>query len=466
MTKEQILALLEPKNQGLPMLKSASAATGYPVFCKPVFDEKPKKKRHFVQNSQLIMEMGIGPKKEMGARKIRRWYGEAYLAAAAGKPDKIAMACPPSFLKYAAVGVHMAALDPAMLKPKWKPSSPEVAFVDPAYKTPARAETAIREGEIVAEGKNLMRVLGALPDNMLNVPAYASVIQALAKRWGIKCERVPKEKLKKYELLNSVAFGSRYPSELLILTMEPKSGKTKKETVVIGKGICFDSGGLMTKAPRMKYMKEDMAGSAAILGAILTMRKLGKTVKETTRFMVALAENLINENATRPDDIWKAGDGQTVEITNTDAEGRLVLADAICYAKANFKNACRFFTIATLTGSCIQTLGQIYTGAVTNTSALQKQFEKIGRETGDLVHFAPWDMEYDDLDSPVADTVNQSDDKDAGWIKAALFLNRFIPEGAQFCHFDIAGSVDMKEKGNPWRRKGFNSGVCVELLTR
>jgi len=223
----------------------------------------------------------------------------------------------------------------------------------------------------------------------------------------------------------------------------------------------------------MKTMKEDMAGSSSVLGTILNIKKNNLKMKQTTHFLLPLAENMMGSRAMRADDVWTAGDGQTVEVIHTDAEGRLVMSDAICYAKNNFKNIDEVYTIATLTGSCVVALGEVYTGAVCNDEKLQKEIVKAGEESGDLVFPGPWDLEFDDNNSPVADVANLGEkDRDAGWLKAGFYLARFVPKNkktgkhtAKFCHFDIAGTIDMKASGAPYRRKGFNSGVGVGYLS-
>ncbi|QQR83651.1 hypothetical protein IPJ72_00340 [Candidatus Peregrinibacteria bacterium] len=171
----------------------------------------------------------------------------------------------------------------------------------------------------------------------MNQKTYAEVIVKLAKQWKVPVERVDKSKLKNYQLLNAVSQGSEHDSELLIFTLKPKKTKAKAATAVVGKGLCYDSGGLIGKQDHMKSMKEDMAGSASVLATVLNLVKGGYDVKQTTYFLLPLAENMMGQNAMRADDLYTTGDGKQVEIAHTDAEGRLVLADAICYAKRILK---------------------------------------------------------------------------------------------------------------------------------
>ncbi|MBN2087922.1 leucyl aminopeptidase family protein [Candidatus Peregrinibacteria bacterium] len=493
MTVQQILKLLDPKNQNLPKISVDSVSSKYNKVNVLAFQGKEKglekefaclkkekisgKKgelKEVFNGKQILWVQGVGKDEKMTAREIRRLFGKIYLGATAGKPKQIAIMCPADWVTLAVLGIHTAALSPSILKTSpTKESAPEVILIDKSFKAKkAQAEKMIKEGEIMAEGKNVMRVLGALAPNILSTEMYASVIKAYAKQLKVPCQHLTGKQLKKYELLNAVSEGSEHESQLLILTLHPKNGKTKNATAMVGKGLCYDSGGLQGKGVYMKYMKEDMAGSASVLGAIVDIIKNKRNLKETTYFLLPLAENMMGNKAMRADDVWTAGDGQTVEIINTDAEGRLALADAMCYVKNNFKNVDKFMTIATLTGSCIIALGETYTGVVCNDEGLKVDVYNSADISGDFIHAAPWDMEYDDNNSPHADIANLGEkDRDAGWIKAGLFLARFLPKDkdgeytAKFCHFDIAGSIDMKEAGKSWRKKGFSSGVGVGLLS-
>jgi leucyl aminopeptidase len=422
MTVKQILALLDAKNQNLPTIKLHLNTTHNDLVVVPLFEgEEKKTKKHFpslrkakdlsgkkgettqvLHKDQLFWFVGMGKKDEADARVIRRFYGTHYLAALKNKPKTVGMICPPEWLTSATIGVHVAALDPAMLKPTWskeKKAPPEIIFIDPAY-GPAKRRAIheqVKEGQVIAEGKNMVRILGALPPNRLDQKTYADVAMALAKKHKITARRCSKKELKKYELLNAVSLGSAHPSELLIFRLDPpKKTGIKTATAVIGKGICYDSGGLIGKQDHMKSMKEDMAGSAITLATAITIIKNKWQIKESTYFLMAIAENLMGAKAMRADDVWTAGDGQTVEIAHTDAEGRLVLADAICYIKHNFKNVEKFYTIATLTGSCMRAFGDLYTGMVCSNEKQAEIMIRAGEKVGDYMAAAPWNLEYND----------------------------------------------------------------------
>jgi leucyl aminopeptidase len=491
---KKILGYLDPKNQNLPKIELGNGFKNIPVIFVPVVENEEKhieklfpfskkikisgkkgERKGTIHNNQEYSFIGIGEAANVNSRNMRRLFGSLYLSSLGNEPKSIGFYCEPEWIRIGALAVHVAALNPSMFKTKPKKEAvPEVFFVNPEFKKNRKdAEKELKAGITLAKGKNIMRVLGTLPPNILTIPVYAEVIMELAKKWKVKCERISKDKLEKYNLLNAVSSGSVNKSELLIFTMHPKSGATKKSTAFIGKGLIYDSGGVQGKGQYMKSMKEDMAGSASVLGVILNIVEGGLELKETTYFLLPLAENMMGSNAMRADDVYTAGDGQTVEIGNTDAEGRLALADAICYVKNNFKEVNSFITIATLTGSCIIALGEHYTGVICNNEEMGKEVTKTGKEVGEYMHIAPWDLDYDDNNSPYADMQNIAEkDREAGWIKAGLFIYKFVPKAkkpadqAKFCHLDIAATIDMDEKGKSWRRKGFNSGIGVGLISK
>lgn len=494
MTVQEIFKLLDPKNQNLPKVSADSSSKKAEFIYVPVFEENVKElEKAFpvlkkfklkgektesydvMQGNQMLRVRGMGKKVDMTPRKVRRLFGTIFLAIESVKAKTIGVLCDEAeWAGTATTSILVAALNPALFKPSAKHTPlPEILLINKDFsKKAAAVKKMMQEAEVTAEAKNMMRVLGATPPNSLSTEVYAKIIEMVARKLKVKCTNVPKKELAKYELLNAVSLGSSHDSKLLVITI-PVAG-SKKSTVVAGKGICYDSGGMQGKGSYMNSMKEDMAGSASVLGTILDIVKNKRKLKQTTHFLMPLAENMMGCSATRADDVWTAGDGQTVEIKHTDAEGRLILGDAICYAKNHFKDIDTIFTIATLTGSCMVALGEVYTGALINDEKLSEEVVKAGRECGDLVFPGPWDLEFDDNNSPVADVANLGEkDRDAGWIKAGFYLARFVPKDkktgkltAKFCHFDIAGSIDMKASGASHRRKGFSSGIGIGYLTR
>jgi leucyl aminopeptidase len=494
MTTKDILNLLDPKRQNLPSIEFRGNFKGCNLVIVPVVEGEEKavkkafpvplfatlngkkgEKAEFIKNGQVFRFIGIGPRKNMNSRTMRRFFGAAYLGAMSMKPKSIGLEVPFEWIKEAAVGIRVAALNPGILKSKpKKDKAPAVVFGSKSYaKNLGEAKKALKDGMVLAEAKNMMRVLGALPPNLLNQKTYADLAVELAKEWGVACKRLTDKEREPYQLLNAVSAGSANHSELVILTLHPKEGPSKKSVAVIGKGLCYDSGGLQGKQNNMKFMKEDMSGSGSVLSTVCAIVKGGAEVKQTTHFLLGMAENMMGTGAMRADDIYTAGDGQTVEILHTDAEGRLVLADVICYAKKELKNVERYYTIATLTGHCVIALGELYTGMVCNNEAVAKEVAEAGQAVGEYVHAGPWDLEFDDNNSPNADIASQGENsRDAGWIKAGLFIYRFVPKAKNekdqvpFVHLDIAGSIDMYETGKAWRAKGLNSGVGVGLFKK
>ncbi len=496
MTVPQILKMLDPASHSLPKLGIDSSSKGYDLIIMPVFEETAKEvtkdnkalaslkltgkkgETHNVPvDGQLWQVIGLGKMSKMDAREVRRLYGKCYLEAEKMHMKKVGIFVNENdWVTMATVGVLVAALSPDVFKKpgKKRENVPTITFINKGFaKNSAAVKKMMKEGEVTGEAKNLMRLLGALPPNILNTDSYSEVIVKLCKKWGVKCKNIAKKDLKKYELLNSVSLGSSYDSKLLWITLPVKG--SKKASVVVGKGLCYDSGGMQGKGSHMNSMKGDMGGSASCMGTILNITKNKLKLKETTHFLLPLAENMMGAGANRADDIWTAGDGQLVEIKHTDAEGRLVMGDAICYAKNNVKETIdKVFTIATLTGSCVSALGEVYTGNLCNDDGLRENAVIAGKVSGDYVFPGPWNQEYnDDITPTLADVANLANKpREAGWIKAGFYLSRFVPKDkktgeltAKFCHFDIAGSIDMYEKGGSHRRKGFNSGVGVGYLS-
>ena len=302
----------------------------------------------------------------------------------------------------------------------------------------AAAETAMREGAAIARGMALAKDLGNLPGNVCT-PAYlAQRAQELANENGFACkvlERKECEDLKMGSFL-SVAAGSRQPPKFIV--MEYNGGnKDDKPVVLIGKGITFDTGGISLKAGEgMDEMKYDMCGAATVLGVLQAVAELKLPINVIG--VVPTCENLPSGTATRPSDIVRTMSGQTVEILNTDAEGRLILCDAITYA-LRFKPAA-LIDIATLTGACLVALGRVRSGLLGNSDKLAEQLLAAGQAADDRAWRLPLDEDYAELiKSPFADVANVGG-RDAGTITAASFLSRFVGK-TDWAHLDIAGTA-------------------------
>ena len=298
---------------------------------------------------------------------------------------------------------------------------------------------AIKNGEAIGEGMSLTRNLGDLPPNIAT-PAYlANTAKELAKAYKFKCTILEKKDMEKLGMntLLSVSKGSYLPPKFVVL--EHNGGKKGTAPVVlVGKGITFDTGGISIKpSAEMDEMKYDMCGAGSMLGVMKTvgMMKLPLNVV----MLVPTCENMPGGNATRPGDIVKSMSGQTVEILNTDAEGRLILCDALTYAE-RFKPAC-VVDAATLTGAIVIALGHVTTGIFANDDKLGAELVEAGNTAHDKAWLLPMGEEYDEgLKSNFADIPNIGAGRAGGSITAACFLARFTGK-YKWAHMDIAGTA-------------------------
>ncbi len=316
---------------------------------------------------------------------------------------------------------------------------------------------AVAQGADIVAGMNLTRDLGNLPGNICTPTYLANEAKKLAKTFGLKClilEKAAMEKLGMHSLL-AVAKGSHQPPKFIVL--EYNGGKkTEKPVVLVGKGITFDTGGISLKpAAEMDEMKYDMCGAASVLGTLRAVA--GMKLPINLVVIVPTTENMPGGSATRPGDIVTSMSGQTIEILNTDAEGRLILCDALTYAE-RLKPAA-VVDVATLTGACVVALGQVATGLLGNNDPLVNELRSAGTATMDRAWELPlWDDYQDLLKSPFADMANIGG-RWGGTITAACFLSRFT-NAYPWAHLDIAGTawIQGKDKGA--------TGRPVPLLTR
>jgi leucyl aminopeptidase len=320
-----------------------------------------------------------------------------------------------------------------------------------------RAAAGLAQGLAVAHGMSLAKDLGNLPPNVCT-PAYlASQARDLAKRYRMKVtvlERADMEQLGMHTLL-SVAQGSAQPPKLIVL--EYRGGPKKaKPVALVGKGVTFDTGGISLKpGPEMDEMKFDMCGAASVLGTLKAVCEMKLPVNVIG--VIPTTENMPGSRATRPGDIVKSLSGQTVEILNTDAEGRLILCDALTYVE-RFQPAA-VIDIATLTGACVIALGHVASGLFANDDALAREVVSAADTAHDRVwHLPLWDDYQEQLKSNFADFANIGG-RPAGAVTAACFLARFTGK-FKWAHLDIAGTAwkSGKEKGA--------TGRPVPLLTQ
>jgi len=313
----------------------------------------------------------------------------------------------------------------------------------------------------VKEGVFLARDLVSEPPNELNPKNYTEEIKKLNKL-GLKIEVFGEKDLKKMGMNSLLGVGQGSANETFLVTIKWNGKKEKgKPLCFVGKGVCFDTGGISLKPARfMEEMKYDMGGSAVVVGLMKTLAL--RKAKVNAVGVVGLVENMPGSNAQRPGDIVKSYSGKTIEVLNTDAEGRLVLADALAYAEKEFKPKF-IIDLATLTGAIIMALGEEYAGLFSNDDKLSEQLFRIGNSINEKVWRLPLHKNYDKLmNSKYADVQNINYAGGAGSITAAQFLQRFVSKDIPWVHLDIAGMAFSKKAASI--NAGGATGFGVRLL--
>ncbi len=307
-----------------------------------------------------------------------------------------------------------------------------------ANKISAAMESAIKRGQAVAEGMALAKELGNLPANICTPTHLADTAKELGKQFKIKVEVLERDDMEKLGMgsLISVTRGSHQPPKFIVMHYKGAKGK-EKPVVLVGKGITFDTGGISLKpAAEMDEMKYDMCGAASVLGTFKAVARMALPINVVG--IIPATENMPGGGATKPGDVVTSMSGQTIEILNTDAEGRLILCDALTYAE-RFKPAC-VIDIATLTGACVVALGKIPSGLLANDDGLARELLDCGTASGDRAWQLPLWEEYQELlKSNFADMGNIGG-RYAGTITAACFLSRFT-KAYKWAHLDIAGTA-------------------------
>ena len=330
-------------------------------------------------------------------------------------------------------------------------------------KTRAKAiDAGVKLGSTVAKASITARNMVNEPANHMTPSRMAEAAQKVASDQGLKIEIMENAQMKKMGMgaFMGVAQGTDEPAKLIVLRYDGDPENPENNLGLIGKGITFDTGGISLKPPGgMEAMKGDMAGGASVIAA---MEIIGQTKpKINVLAVIAATENMPGASAQRPGDVVRAMNGKTIEVINTDAEGRLVLADALCYARE--QGITRLVDVATLTGAMVTTLGKACTGVMGNDGQLVQQTIDAGKKTGEKFWELPMFDEYKDLiTSDVADMKN-SGGRQAGSISAALLLAEFV-DGAAWVHLDIAGT-STSDKAAGYLVKGA-TGVPVRTLAQ
>jgi leucyl aminopeptidase len=319
----------------------------------------------------------------------------------------------------------------------------------------AAAETA----QIIANAVSFTRDLVSAPSNRMTPAILAEEARKIATERGLAYTVFGKDSLQKLGMNSLLSVASGSGEEPKFIVVEYEGGKKGAAPIVlVGKGITFDSGGICIKpAEKMDELKSDMAGGAAVLGAVVAAADLKLPINVVA--LIPAAENMPSGTAVKPGDVFTSYSGKTVEVINTDAEGRLILADALAYATA-FKPVA-IIDVATLTGACVIALGNDVTGMMGTDDALKNQLRESAQETGELVWELPlWEDYFENIKSDIADYKNYGG-RPGGAIVAAAFLSKFVDD-FPWVHLDIAGP-SWTEKSRSYIPKGA-SGVGVRLL--
>lgn len=422
--------------------------------------------------ARALLLVGAGRKSDFSPARLRELAGTGIRVARSTSGGTVAMisrgiSAGAAAAQVVAEGAHYADYESDLYKTRDKKEAKVKVFtILSEGKVPkATAKQGIRRGIIIGEATNFTRTLVNEPSNILTPSLFAERAMQAAAEAGLECRVMEREEMEKLGMntLLSVTRGSAEPPKMVILETRAalQSGRKGRPAYgLIGKGVTFDTGGISLKpAENMQDMKGDMAGGAAVLGAMVALGKLN--VRKPVVAMIPLVENMPGGRATKPGDVVRSYLGKTVEIINTDAEGRLIMADALYHARK--LGAKRVLDIATLTGACVVALGHVNAGMMGTDQKSMDLLRGNCSFTGENLWQLPINEEYRKaLRSEIADVKNVGD-RWGGAITAAKFLQEFT-ESTPWVHLDIAG-MDLDHEGRPFACKG-STGFGVRTIVR
>ena len=413
--------------------------------------------------AERILLVGLG---KLTTAEVRKAAGAAVRFAKPRKLRELSLAIPEGLDPAAAAralveGAYIGDFDPDTYRSDRKDQSIEqLTIVAGSGAKEAPIEAGLREGVILGEAQNFTRSLVNEPGNVMTPTVLGQKAAEMCAQYGLSCEVYGADKLKELKMgaFWGVTKGSEEPPALIVMTYEPKGAPATPVLGLVGKGITFDTGGISIKsADGMEKMKYDMAGGAAMIGAMQAISQLKPAVKVIG--IVCAAENMPSGTAMKPGDIQIAMSGKSIEIINTDAEGRLVLADGLAYARQ--LGATHLINAATLTGAVAVALGQINAGVFSNDEDTYQHFSDALTTSGERFWRLPLDDDYrEQIRSDIADIKNTGG-RYGGAITAAMFLKEFA-EDTPWLHLDIA-SMAWLDETKPWTAKG-PTGVAVRSI--
>ena len=415
--------------------------------------------------AERILLVGVG---KLTTAEVRKAAGAAVRFAKPRKLRELSFALPEGLDAAAATralveGAYIGDFDPDTYRSDRKDQSIEqLTIVAGSGVKEAVLEAGLREGVILGEAQNFTRSLVNEPGNVMTPTVLGQRAAEMCAQYGLSCEVYGADKIKELKMgaFWGVTKGSQEPPALIVMSYEPKGAPATPVLGLVGKGITFDTGGISIKsADGMEKMKYDMAGGAAMIGAMQAIAQLKPAVKVIG--IVCAAENMPSGTAMKPGDIQIAMSGKSIEIINTDAEGRLVLADGLAYARQ--LGATHLIDAATLTGACVVALGMVNAGSFSNDDETYRHFTDASQISGERFWRLPVEDEYKEfIKSNIADIMNTGGSRWGGAITAAMFLKEFA-EDTPWIHLDIAG-LAWSEEAKPWMAKG-PSGFAVRTIT-
>jgi leucyl aminopeptidase len=416
--------------------------------------------------AKRLLLISAGSAKKFTAYDLRRLAGAAVRALKSRNIRNFAFIAPPGIAAEEAVrtiveGALVGNFDPDYYRSDRKDQKIDAVSVISAGDK-AALEKAAREARIIGESQNFTRDLVNEPSNRMTPTILGERAKKMSAEVGLKCEVYGADKIKELKMgaFWSVAQGSDEPPALIVMRYEPAGAPENPVIGLVGKGITFDTGGISIKpAEGMEKMKYDMAGGATMIGAMRAIALLKPKIRVIG--IVTATENMPSGKAQKPGDVQIAMSGKSIEIINTDAEGRLVLADGLHYAKQ--LGATHLIDAATLTGAVVVALGYANAGVFANDDAMYQRLRKANEKAGEKMWRLPLDDEYkEQIRSTIADIMNTGG-RWGGAINAAMFLQEFA-EDTPWIHLDIAGTAWMEDQ-KPWIAKG-PSGIAVRSLVQ
>ncbi len=450
-------------------------ATGDTGSIAEAFPEKPKGRG--AKGFGRVIVIGLGDPKSLGTDRLRTLGGTLGRHLARIKADRIEIDLR-AHLKAAKLDetTAMSALAEGLGLVGWTydrlrgSATSKKDLTKLQLTAPSKASTnGLERGLALADSANRCRDLSQTPPNIANTDYIASEARKLARETGLKCTVFKGKQLDDLGLVGIKTVGQASEHEGCLIRLEytpPRAGKRAKPAVLVGKTMTYDSGGLSIKVGgSMRGMKRDKDGGCAVFGA---MHAIATVIKPRRRVvaLLATAENAISDEAYRPDDVLTFMNGVTVEVTNTDAEGRLVMADALCYA-CKHENPDYIIDVATLTGGVVVALGSTYGGMWCDDDKLRDKLEEAAAASGERLWRLPHHTEYNELmRSPVADVLNSAPVREAHPIQGAAFLSYFVEDGVPWAHLDIAGVHATDKNSGPYvpGPTGFGTRLLAELF--